>query len=188
MRTLSLACALSRTAHGGKAKEDDMDEQSDAMAGGKDNGDKPKTAVEGNAPGGQAFQDPNNPVASGGKAVLGAQVRPENQLDSDNGGRTLAKPVTDPGPYIPEDQHQFKHPDPNQGETIGDVNDPLKIVQRNDTRPDAKLTKTDMAADLVAHGGASDVYNPEKGEGLTDMVKKKANKARELAPQSGDPA
>lgn len=143
-------------------------------------GSKPKTAVEGNAPGGPDFHN-NGPVASGSKAVLGAQVRPETQVREDR-PYALANPVTDPGPYVPDGQHEITHPDPAKGETYASVNDPLKIVQRGDTSRDAKLNKTTMAPELVAHGGASDVYNPERGEGLTDRARELSGEPREPAP------
>ena len=140
--------------------------------------DKPKTAAEGNAPGGQAFQDEAH--ASGANAQLGGQVKPETQLREDDGNRTLAKPVPDPGPV----GTKFKHPDTSKGETIGDVNKPVKIMRRHDTTREGDVRKTDMAPDLIAHHGASDIYNKEQGEGLTDMAVKHAADAREIAPQS----
>lgn len=147
---------------------------------------KPKTAVEGNAPGGAAFSSDNGPMASGRGAVLGAQINPETQTREDDGHRTLARPKLDPGPVTP---HNWKHPDTSKGETMQSVNDPIDIVQRHSTAPDwagkpgHNVSVKPMAPDLLgAHSLASDVYNKERGEGLTDRAKELAQQPREAAP------
>lgn len=150
--------------------------------------DKPKTAVKGNAPGGPDFSSANGPMASGRDAVLGAQVRPETQTREDDGHRTLAAPVTDPGPVLKAGQ-QWKHPDTSKGETIGSVNQPLTVSQRTSTSPDwagrpgHNMGTVDLAPELTGlHSTASDVYNKERGEGLTDRAKELASQPRVAAP------
>ena len=146
---------------------------------------------EGNAPGGPEFESTKGPQSSGSDAQLGGQVQPETQTREDDGHRTFANPVRDPGPVLPEG-FDWKHPDTSQGETIGSVNQPVQITQRHSTAPDwagiENTMKTTMMPELTgAHSVASDIYNKEKGEGLTDMAKKKAAEPRQLAPTSGQP-
>ena len=145
--------------------------------------DKPVTAEKGNAPGGPDFAS-GDPMASGKDAVLGAQVRPETQTREDDGNRTLALPVTDPGPVLAEGV-EWKHPDTSQGETLRSVNKPIPITQRHSTAPDwagkpgHNVMQTELAPDVTGlHSVASDVYNKEKGDGLTDMAKKRNTEPR----------
>ena len=150
--------------------------------------DKPKTAVKGNAPGGPDFSSAAGPVASGSDAVLGAQVKAETQTREDDGHRTLARPVRDPGPVLKEGQ-EWKHPDTSKGETISSVNEHITVAQRTSTAPDwagkpgHNMGTVKLAPELTGlHSTASDVYNKERGEGLTDMAKLRASEPREAAP------
>ena len=150
---------------------------------------KPKTAKDGNAPGGPEFE--GEAQASGGDAFLGGQVQAETQTREDDGHRTLANPVRDPGPVLPEGE-EFKHPDTRKGETLASVNKHHDIVQRTSTSPDwasrDNIGTTKMLPEVRGVLHTSDIYNKEKGEGLTDMAVKKSGDARQLSPATkGEP-
>lgn len=153
---------------------------------------KPKTAVDGNAPGGPDFESDKGAKASGGNAKLGDQVKPETQTSEKDGHRTLVKPVTDPGPVLSEGD-DYKHPNTAKGETLSSVNKPIDIMQRHDTSPSwatrngENTMKTTMLPEVAGkHSIASDIYNKEKGEGLTDVAMRKTMEGREQAATSGE--
>lgn len=133
-------------------------------------------------------------VANGtGVDALGDQVHPDTQFREDDGNRTLAHPVTDPGPVVMEGSVVVKHPDRKLGQhRYSDNNDPLPILQRQSTghdegygRPGEDPHKVvDMAPDLAISGAASDVYNKEQGKSLTDVAERKAGEPREEAVKS----
>lgn len=169
--------------------DDNPGEPADPKSNRKAN--KPKTAVEGNAPGGPDFSSANGSLASGGGAVLGGQVRPETQTREDDGHRTLALPVIDPGPVLGEGQ-TYRHPDTSKGETLSSVNEAHDVTMRTSTAPEwagkpgHNVSTVKMTPDVSGyHSLASDVYNKERGEGLTDVAKKLAGQGRIAAPLSG---
>lgn len=135
---------------------------------------------------------------------LGDQVSASTQTREDRPG-FLAKPVADKGPIELAQQDdgkfvgqpsRFVHPsNKTDSKTYSSVNDPVKVMQRTDTTPPwfskgGSVSEVDLAPDHFIHGGASDIYNPEQGNGLTDMVVQKAeNEVLERAPLSpNDPA
>lgn len=146
----------------------------------------PKTAEEGNPT--QADYHSGEASAAGENAEFGAQIKPETQLTESDGNRTYANPVPDPGPGW---DAGYKHPN-NSEKTIRAVNEPLKVTQRTSTMADhhaiaagvSNTSDVELPPELKGGGIASDVYNPEKGKNLTDMVEQAATKGRELAPQS----
>ena len=152
---------------------------------------KPKTAKDGNAPGGPDFAS-DEAQASGKDAFLGGQVDPATQTREDDGHRSFANPVKDPGPVLPEGE-EWNAPDPRKNETYAGINKHHKVMQRHSTAPDwasrdGNTSETTMLPEVSGrHNIASDVYNKEKGEGLTDMAVKKSGEARQLAKTSGDP-
>lgn len=126
-----------------------------------------------------------------GTSALGDQVHPATQTSEKDGARTLVNPKTDPGPFVKEGRVPFRNPDRSKGEhRYSDCNEPIKVLQRTSTghdmgfaRPDGDVTsQVDLHPDVYVSGAASDVYNKEQGEGLTDVAKAKAAEGRELAP------
>lgn len=140
---------------------------------------------------------------------LGNQVKPESQLDEDNGNRTLAKPVTDPGGIkltyekngdnydVSTEKSTFKQPArENAFKPYRQLNDPMTIVQRHSTvpahfahDPEQVVNKeAKMAPDLAIHTGASDMYNKSgrkqgKEADNADPQGTFAHREREVAPQ-----
>ena len=134
----------------------DEDAQSGAV---KSKGKKAAaTAVDGNAPGGDAFRSPDNPMASGGDAVLGNQVEARNQ----------ALGLTpDPGPVMVGEGHDtLNWRNPGKGETLNGVNDGVSVTQRHSTAPDyfsrdGNTSDTKLGAHVIGlESKASDMYNP----------------------------
>jgi hypothetical protein len=128
---------------------------------------------------------------SKGTDGLGQQVRPETQTREDDGNRTLANPVTDPGPVAPHGGMLVKHPDRSKGEhRYGDANEDVTVTMRTSTghtdgygKPAGDvLSDVKLPPDHFANGAASDVYNKDEGKSLTDKAQQNAAKPREIAP------
>ena len=114
----------------------------------------------------------NPEVAASAARNMGGQVMPATQLREDDGNRTLAQPVTDPGPVIIDGDGN-----PVEGmyaATPADAATPVMtanvkrfapetVVQRVGTKPhdDAELAEVDMGPDMVIGQGASDMYHKE---------------------------
>lgn len=143
---------------------------------------KTRSAQDGAADNDEFHSD--KPVASGAGASMTDKVTAENQLTEAGGNRTYADPAPDPGPVLHEGRAHRRNPDRSKGEvTYRDANEPMKTVMRTSTRDsDDSFEEVELAPDLIGNAGASDVYNKEQGDGLTDMAQKNANKGRRIAP------
>lgn len=132
-------------------------------------------------------------VAKGkGKDALGEQVSPDTQLREDDGNRTLARPVVDPGPYMRDGGPGIKNPDRSKGEhRYSDCNEPVPVTMRTSTGHSKGYGKggeitsdVEMAPDVFISGAASDTYNKESGKSLTDMAAQHAADPKEVARTS----
>jgi hypothetical protein len=134
-------------------------------------------------------------VAKGtGTDALGDQVHPATMTNEADGHRTLANPVTDPGPYQREGGVNIAHPDRSKGQhRIGDANEAIGIRMRTSTGHDkgfargaenGVVTDEKMAPDLAIGGAASDCYHPSTGDekSLTAAAQAQAAEPKEVAP------